>query len=238
MKKSGKAVILAAAAAFMAVGTVSTVKAAGENAGGPGERFAIEEMEISEEADKIVLAVGQGDSKVKVSYYEKNSQGTWSQLFDTEGVYGRNGGTYDKREGDGMTPYGIYKINKAFGIQDDPGSLLPYEKLKENDYWVDDPESRHYNRMVNTDSVEKDWNSAEHLIQVSPYYNYVLSLDYNEEAIPGKGSAIFIHCTAEGYTGSSGCICIGEDEMKLLVTRADDGMRAVIVPDEEALKKQ
>ncbi len=91
---------------------------------------------------------------------------------------------------------------------------------------------------MNTDLVKKDWNSAEHLIQVAPYYNYVLSLDYNEDAVPGKGSAIFLHCTAEGYTGSSGCICIEEEYMKTVIRQADETMKIVIVPDKEALKNQ
>ncbi len=106
---------------------------------------------------------------------------------------------------------------------------MPYYKLTDHDYWVDDPDSQYYNRMVNTREVKKDWNSAEHLIQSSPYYNYVLSLTYNEDAVPGKGSAIFLHCTAEGYPGSSGCICIPQEEMKTLLQCADEKTKIVIL---------
>ncbi len=250
--KRKKQILFVIAAACLTAGISFTAMAAKEGAAGPGEAIgqaekAKESLEgagdtkeaetLSKETDKAVLVVGQGGSKIKVSYYEKNEEGLWNRIFDTTGVYGRNGGTYEKREGDGKTPYGVYGINKAFGILDDPGCIMPYTKLTEYDYWVDDSSSSHYNRMVNTQTNVKDWASAEHLIRTAPYYNYVLSLDYNEEAVPGKGSAIFIHCTAEGYAGSSGCICIGENEMKTLITRADDRMKAVILPDEEELKE-
>lgn len=251
MKKINRAVILAAAV-FTAAGAFSAAAADDEgpgkylnktgNEGNSAESvenvFSVKDMRAAQEAQKLVLVVGQGGSKIEVSYYKKDDGENWNQVFETEGVYGRNGGTWDKKEGDGMTPYGTYGINKAFGILDNPGSILPYTKLTENDYWVDDSGSGHYNRMVNTTQTAVDWNSAEHLVKVAPYYNYVLSLDYNEEAVPGKGSAIFVHCTEEGYTGSSGCICIGEEEMKTLVMEADDTMKTVIVPSEDALKEQ
>lgn len=235
-------VALVSAALVLTAGMSFGAAAFGQQqSAGPGEKIEdnMEKQEdgSSDQTKKVVLVMSKGGSAVQVSYYEKDEAGTWNQVFSADGVYGRNGGTYEKAEGDGKTPYGVYGINKAFGILDDPGCIMPYTKLTENDYWVDDPASSHYNRMVNTSETEKDWNSAEHLIKTAPYYNYALSLDYNEEAVPGKGSAIFIHCTAEGYTGSSGCICIGEEEMKILMVNADDTMKAVIVPDQEALEQ-
>ena len=235
---------LAAFAVMLTAGASFAASASGQEKEqvqiGPGallDDAADGEKEDMENIEKAVLVMGTGGSNVKVSYYEKDESGVWNAVFSTDGVFGRNGGTYEKAEGDGKTPFGVFRINKAFGILDDPGCILPYTKLTDDDYWVDDPASSHYNRMVDAGEVEKDWDSAEHLIQVAPYYNYVLSLDYNEEAVPGKGSAIFIHCTAPGYTGSSGCICIGEEEMKTLMVRADESMRAVVVPDKEALDK-
>lgn len=188
----------------------------------------LSDPEIVSGTDRVLVVRGQGGSAVRAAYYLAEN-GTWSAVFETEGVWGLNGCSYDKREGDRKTPCGVYGFNRAFGILDDPGSLLPYHKLTEADYWVDDPDSAHYNRMVNADETERDWDSAEHLIRIDPYYHYVLSLTYNEEAVPGKGSAIFLHCTAEGYPGSSGCICIPEPEMKTVMTTADENTRIVIL---------
>lgn len=239
MRRNGKkwmallGLVFAAAAAVVSYGAQSgpgmdLVTAADGRTVREEDRDVLADPEITGDTDKILVVRGQGGASVRVAYYREES-GEWSQVFGTEGVWGLNGCTDDKREGDKKTPCGVYHFNQAFGILDDPGAVLPYHKVTEDDYWVDDPDSRHYNRMVNASQVEKDWNSAEHLIQVSPYYNYALSLTYNEEAVPGKGSAIFLHCTAEGYPGSSGCICIPEPEMKTILCQADERTKIVIL---------
>ena len=239
MRRNGKmwmallGLVFAAAAAAVSYGAQSgpgmdLVTAADGRTVREEDRDVLADPEITGDTDKILVVRGQGGASVRVAYYREES-GAWSQVFGTEGVWGLNGCTDDKREGDKKTPCGVYHFNQAFGILDDPGAVLPYHKVTEDDYWVDDPDSRHYNRMVNASQVEKDWNSAEHLIQVSHYYNYALSLTYNEEAVPGKGSAIFLHCTAEGYPGSSGCICIPEPEMKTILCQADERTKIVIL---------
>lgn len=42
----------------------------------------------------------------------------------------------------------MYSFDLAFGLLDDPGSELPYHKIAEGDFWVDDPASPHYNQLV------------------------------------------------------------------------------------------
>ena len=116
----------------------------------------------------------------------------------------------------------------AFGTEEDPGSLFPYHTLTKYDYWVDDQESSHYNKLVDVRKVEKDWKSAEAMASILPQYRYGLALDYNGDCTPGKGSAIFLHCRKEGDTGTSGCIAIPEDTMKYLITVADENTRIVI----------
>jgi len=85
--------------------------------------------------------------------------------------------------------------------------------------------------MVNTSQVQKDWNSAEHLIGVMPQYRYSLALNYNtEERIPGKGSAIFLHGLHTWKTWTEGCIAIPEEYVKLLVQQLGENARIVILP--------
>ena len=81
------------------------------------------------------------------------------------------GFTDNKKEGDGATPSGGYSFDLAFGLLDDPGSVLPYHKIVKGDFWVDDPASPHYNQLVNDKTTAKDWNSGENLIKATPYYN-------------------------------------------------------------------
>ena len=102
----------------------------------------------------------------------------------------------------------------GFGLKQ-PGSVnLPYTRVDSNCFWVDDPASKYYNKFVSLGSVEKDWNSAESLAGSGSSYNYALAINYNAECIPGKGSAIFLHCLP---TGGAGCIAVSEDAMVRLL---------------------
>ena len=124
----------------------------------------------------------------------------------------------------------------AFGLKDNPGSLIEYRKITDGDYWVDDSNSAYYNTWVNTSKVNKDWASAEDLKTAYPFYNYALALNYNTEAVPGKGSAIFIHCTkTDNDTSSAGCVRIPEEYMKKLVTGIDADTKIVIVQNVDKL---
>ncbi|MDD6175410.1 MAG: L,D-transpeptidase family protein [Firmicutes bacterium] len=183
-------------------------------------------MKLAAETDKILTVVWQRSSLAQATFFQKDPDGNWSEVFATDCYIGKNGVTADKEEGDGKTPVGAYSFGMAFGRADDPGSVIPYHKLEKNDFWVDDPNSKYYNQFVNTDTTEKDWFSAEHLITVS-VYQYALSIGYNTENIPGKGSAIFLHCLTAGSTG--GCVALPEELVVQLLRTLDAGSRIVIV---------
>lgn len=196
-------------------------------------------VEDLKDAEDLIVVVGDGASKVMVSYYSKEqaaskkgpgeTEDVWTEVFTTPGVYGKNGATSKKREGDGKTPTGTYSFTMAFGLKENPGSILPYHQIQKGDYWVDDSDSKYYNQLVNVNQTKKDWKSAEDMAASSPYYNYALALDYNKDQVPGAGSAIFIHCTkSEQDTGSQGCIRIPEELMKSLVQSVDEKTKIVI----------
>ena len=64
--------------------------------------------------------------------------------------------------------------------------------------------------MVDIKKVEKDWESAEHLVKYQKEYQYVIEIKYNEEGKKEKGSAIFLHCIGDkNYT--QGCIAIKKE---------------------------
>ena len=93
---------------------------------------------------------------------------------------------------------------------------------------MDDPESRFYNRFAENQEAGKDWTSAENLASISPWYDYCLALDYNEEQVPGKGSAIFLHCLTDGDQYTSGCISIPEENMETLLVSIGEHAEIVI----------
>lgn len=86
----------------------------------------------------MILVVGQGEADISLSYHTKDDKGIWTEEFVTAGRYGKNGATGDKKEGDKKTPLGTYRFTMAFGVKENPGSILPYHQLTDTDYWVDD----------------------------------------------------------------------------------------------------
>ncbi|MDO4295750.1 MAG: L,D-transpeptidase family protein [bacterium] len=188
------------------------------------------------EADQVFLVLpSQAESQAKHRadfYWYSKTQNTWEFKTKTEATVGRNGISRDKKEGDGMTPSGTYGFLLAFGIKENPDSLLPYHQVQHGDVWVDDRESSYYNRLINRTQTPTGWNSGEVLENYAPDYNYALALDYNSDCVPNKGSAIFLHCVVDYDRGSSGCICIPEDIMKEILQTATEKTRIVIIPSE------
>ncbi len=185
-----------------------------------------------EEINHIVVISGHKNNKTKITLndYTKQSDGTWKKNWAVNGIAGANGISTEKKEGDKKTPEGFFKATMTFGLKDNPGSKIDYHKIQTGDYWVDDSESKHYNKLVNTSTTAKDWNSAEDMMAAAPYYNYAIALDYNTEAVPYKGSAIFIHCTkTKNDTYSAGCVRIPEEYMVKLVKSTDKNTRFFIM---------
>ena len=172
----------------------------------------VSELEQAQSTSQMIIVACEG-SYATVSMHTKNEQGIWVEEFSVKGRIGKNGAGKQK-EGDGKTPTGVYRFNMAFGILENPGiTVMPYLRLDESHHWVDDSNSQYYNQFVSTRDVEIDWNSSEHLYKIAPSYNYVLSTTYNEECIPNKGSAIFLHCTSRSFGPTAGCIAIPEEYM-------------------------
>ena len=196
------------------------------------------QLKAAGETDQIILVVGDGtgSSRAIVTYYSRDEGGNWQEVFAVPGYCGYNGLTADKKEGDRKTPVGSYRFTMAFGIYDNPGSVLDYHKVTGHDYWVDDSASSYYNQLVNTQSVPVSWNSAEHLIRIVPQYHYGLVLDYNSDCVPGKGSAIFLHGYHTTKTWTEGCIAIPEEQMKILIQRVDENTRIILAADQAELE--
>ncbi len=246
MKKIGKLAALAAAGMVMAGSSLAVYAQTGpgvektvlETDGKRESGIEIEKLLAAQGADKVIVVVGTGmdSSRIHAAYFKKSEEGIWSEEFYVPGYCGFNGMTSDKMEGDRRTPVGNYGFTRAFGILDDPGSILPYKVLDEYDYWVDDSQSGYYNQMVSAKTTPVTWRSAEHLIEVNPCYNYSIALDYNAGCVPGKGSAIFLHGLHPVKTWTEGCIAIPEEYMKLLVQQVDAGTRIVVAADASGLE--
>lgn len=202
------------------------------------ENFDVNTLTAAEGTDHLILAVGDGADKSSLTlwYYKRGGDGRLAEVFGTRGTCGQAGISEKKEEGDKKTPAGIYSFPMAFGLKEDPGSKIPYRQVRDGDCFVDDVGSRYYNQYVNSGEVEADWRSAEILKNQGPCYNYALVLDYNAEHVPGRGSAIFLHCPkVKNDTYTAGCIGIPEELVKTILTTAGEDARILIVPDQAGL---
>ena len=166
----------------------------------------IANTEAAKSSSQIVTVVSSGGSYGELVFWEKDSSGNWIEVDRVSARLGQNGMKYASQvyEMDKCTPTGIYTLTEAFGINSNPGSGLPYRQLDGSEYWVDDENSQYYNTMQFGEPNGR-WNSAEKLIDFPGYYNYSIVIDYNRwPVVPGKSSAIFIHCDMGVYT--YGCV--------------------------------
>ena len=131
---------------------------------------------------------------------------------------GRGGLSAHKREGDGATPTGTFRLGATvYGIAPDPGVHFAYHRLVCGDWWDEDPSSAAYNKFqhVACGTSPAFGGGSEALWRISPQYRYFAVIDYNAHPIvPGRGSAIFLH-VAVGST--AGCVSLAEPQLLRLL---------------------
>jgi len=141
---------------------------------------------------------------------------------------GINGLSNNKREGDGCTPIGDFKITKILYRPDkinDSKFALESEVIKKSDGWCDDINSDLYNQKIEFPFGP----SAEHLYRNDDLYDLVCIIDYNlNPIIRGKGSAIFLHVASEDYSPTQGCIALKKEELIQIAIKLDKGSTITI----------
>lgn len=140
---------------------------------------------------------------------------------------GRSGLTAVKREGDGATPRGEFRMVQAFYRPDKisrPRMRLPLRPLQAADGWCDATGDRNYNRRVRHPYPA----SAERMWRTDGLYDVVVVLDYNlRPRTQGRGSAIFMHCARAGYAPTEGCVALRRSDLVRLL--AVVGARPTVV---------
>ena len=142
-------------------------------------------------------------------------------ILSCKAYIGENGMTEDKKEGDKKTPIGTFYFGIAFGYDKDINidESIKFVKINENLYWVDDINSKNYNKLVDISNTKKDFLTAEHLIDYKKEYEYGIEIKTNPDNIQGKGSAIFLHCSNGKMT--KGCLAIDKKYLKEILSIID-----------------
>jgi L,D-peptidoglycan transpeptidase YkuD (ErfK/YbiS/YcfS/YnhG family) len=179
----------------------------------------------------VVRANGWSSTTATVLAYARRADGRWVVRFGPMTArLGRNGlrvGT-SRHEGDGTTPAGSYAITTTFGRLVNPGTRMPYRLVRRADYWVGDSASRYYNTLRPSTMGGFRTALSEHLAAFAPQYDYAAVVDFNRpHAVPGRGSAIFLHITDGRST--AGCVAISRAGMTAVLRWLDPAQHPRIV---------
>ena len=148
-----------------------------------------------------------------------------------ECALGKGGIRMDKREGDGATPTGTFRLRRLY-YRPDKGSLpetqLPSRAIGATDGWCDAPDHPLYNRLVTLPfdaSHERMWRD-------DGLYDVVVEIGHNDApARNGLGSAVFIHVATAGYGPTEGCIALAKPDLLRLLPRWTNNTKIEILAD-------
>jgi len=134
---------------------------------------------------------------------------------------GRGGIGENKVEGDGVTPVGHFPLRRVFYRPDreaEPKTALSAFPLSDRDGWCDDPGHPDYNRHVGLPFPA----SHEEMWRDDALYDLVVEIGYNDDPpVSGRGSAIFLHVAADGYSPTEGCVALAKSDLRDLLASCD-----------------
>ena len=123
-----------------------------------------------------------------------------------ECALGRSGLVHRKREGDGGTPTGRFRLlSRCFRADRGPfpRCRIAGTPITKNSGWCDDPDHAAYNRAVKLPFAGRH----EVLWREDSVYDVIFVMDHNIQPRMKKGgSAIFFHIAQDSLTPTEGCI--------------------------------
>jgi len=139
---------------------------------------------------------------------------------------GKGGLSRDKREGDGATPVGTHRIVGMFYRADRMTRPATWARpIGPQDLWSDDQNDDAYNQLVQAPYG----HSHEAMRRADPLYDLVLITDWNwPNAVPGRGSAIFLHQWRRPRYPTEGCVAFRRDHLRWIAQQIVPGTRLII----------
>ncbi len=139
---------------------------------------------------------------------------------------GKGGISAVKREGDGATPTGIHRIAMTLYRPDRLARPATWARpIVTGDLWSDDVRDPAYNQWVRAPYAP----SHEALRRADPLYDLVLVMDWNwPDAVPGRGSCIFMHQWRRPGYPTEGCIALRRDHLRSIASMAVPGTRVIV----------
>jgi L,D-peptidoglycan transpeptidase YkuD (ErfK/YbiS/YcfS/YnhG family) len=134
-------------------------------------------------------------------------------------IIGRSGIRANKREGDGATPRGRFRLRRLWWRPDRrarPATQLPIRRIDPSIAWCEDPSDRRYNRPFRRCAGE----AGDRLWRDDRLYDVVIEIDHNTQPrIAGRGSAVFIHLARPNGSPTAGCVALAPAALHRLLAR-------------------
>lgn len=184
----------------------------------------------------LVMTDGWDADHGRLRAYERDGNG-WTPVADAVPVtIGRAGSAWGvglqaprtdgpvKREGDGRSAAGVFRIGQAFGYAEQAPTALSYRALQVSDYCVDVDGSPLYNRIVDARQVGEQAvaGSTEPMrrdlhAHGDQRYKLGFVIEHNRDGRRGAGSCIFAHLWSSPTDTTAGCTAMDESAMRRLL---------------------
>jgi L,D-peptidoglycan transpeptidase YkuD (ErfK/YbiS/YcfS/YnhG family) len=141
---------------------------------------------------------------------------------------GRSGIKANKREGDGATPRGTFRLKRLWWRADRlprPATFLPARRIRDDDAWSEDPADRRYNRPVRRTAGEP----GDRLKRADHLYDLIIEIDHNDRPrVAGRGSAVFVHIARANFPPTAGCVALEAKTLRRLLARLGPRTKIVV----------
>ncbi len=138
---------------------------------------------------------------------------------------GRSGKSFLKREGDGASPRGTWKLRRLFYRADrhlPPRTALKPRVMRGHDGWCETVGDRSYNRLVRIPYA----TSHETMQRQDHLYDVVVELSHNERPrVQGLGSAVFFHLRQPDGGPTAGCVAVSARDMRIILQMIGPGTK-------------
>ena len=142
---------------------------------------------------------------------------------------GKRGIGLKKKEGDLITPKGLFKIKYILYRKDriELQTKIKTIPIKRSMGWCDDSRSNKYNKLIKLPFKY----SCEKLYKKENIYDIILVLNYNMNPTKkNKGSAIFIHIAKNNFKKTEGCVAVEKKNLFAIVHQIKPNTKVKIFP--------
>jgi L,D-peptidoglycan transpeptidase YkuD (ErfK/YbiS/YcfS/YnhG family) len=143
-------------------------------------------------------------------------------------VLGRSGIRANKREGDGATPRGRFRLRRLWWRADrspKPPTLLPTARIDRRVAWCENAGDRRYNQPFRRSANEP----GDRLWRDDRLYDLLIEIDHNTRPrIARRGSAVFLHVARPERSPTAGCVAFAAPDLRRLLGRLSPNTRILI----------